>query len=517
MSSSDDGDRGAKPLDLTEFGDVSGVYEEVAIKEAGEQGTTGPAQQNLGARTASIRPANPSLAPPPDPSRRRRRFRFFKRAIGTLVVLGVTGLALTWWAVHTFDWAGPLVADTLRAVIGVDNVTKLEDWVYSIEDRYNQWTHRNEAPQAYWEVPEESVGTPAGSNSAPKPDQALPPFQPADVGPVHSSWSAPGDGKWVPIIDARYPDDPPHMFKTLLHSDRNRSWAEVFVVAVDLRRTRLHMVPGYQEPKSSTPEAEKRLKERTEARAAVIPSKDHDQLLAAFNGGFKTEHGHYGMMLDGLTIMPPRAKACVVAMYPGETLKIRDWEVLKNTVDEMVWYRQTPNCMYENGKMHPLLNDAHATRWGATLDKETVIRRSAIGLNEAGDVLYVSITNSTTAQAIALGMHHAGAAHVAQLDVNWSYPKFLLYEPEYEDGPRKAVALAKGFEFDKDEFIRKRSMRDFFYLTRKSAPEARAWAAAHGGLAAPAPAPSASAAAAPSSSASASASAAPSAPAFPKK
>jgi hypothetical protein len=65
-------------------------------------------------------------------------------------------------------------------------------------------------------------------------------------------------------------------------------------------------------------------------------------------------------------------------------------------------------------------------------------------------------------------MHHAGAVHVAQLDVNWSYPKFLLYEPG-EGGPeRKAVALAKGFEFDENEYIRKRSLRDFFYLTRKS-------------------------------------------------
>ena len=508
MSSGDEDDRGAKPLDLSEFGDISGVYEEVVIKEVENQGTSGPAQQNLGARTASIRPANPSLAPPPDSSRRRRRFRFLKRAVGTLAVLGIAGVAVTWWAVHTFDWAGPLVADTLRAVIGVDNVTRLEDWVYSVEDRYNQWTRKDDAPQAHWEIPEEPAAAPAGSGSATAPNE-LPPFQPADVGPVHSSWSAPGDGKWVPIVDSRYPDEQPHMFKTLLHSDRNRSWAEVFVVAVDLRRTRLHMVPGYQEPKSSTPEAEKRLKERTEARAAVIPSKDHDGLLAAFNGGFKTEHGHYGMMLDGLTIMPPREKACAVAMYPNETLKIRDWDFLKPTMDQMIWYRQTPNCMYENGKMHPLLNDANATRWGATLDKETVIRRSAIGLNEKGDVLYVSITNSTTAQAIALGMHHAGAAQVAQLDVNWSYPKFLLYEPEYEGGPREAVALADGFEFDKDEFIRKRSMRDFFYLTRKSAAEARRWAAAHDDLPAPSPPASASPATSASTSASATPSAAP--------
>ena len=64
-------------------------------------------------------------------------------------------------------------------------------------------------------------------------------------------------------------------------------------------------------------------------------------------------------------------------------------------------------------------------------------------------------------------MHHAGATDVAQLDVNWSYPKFVLFEPGDAGPERKAVPLAQGFEFSEDEYIRKRSYRDFFYLMRK--------------------------------------------------
>ena len=133
----------------------------------------------------------------------------------------------------------------------------------------------------------------------------------------------------------------------------------------------------------------------------------------------------------------------------------------------MKWFRQMPGCMYEDGKIHPGLADPETRLWGATLDGETVIRRSAVGLSAARDVLYVGISNHTTAKAIADGMRHAGAATVGQLDVNWSYPKFVLYEPKEPGGPRKAVALAAGFEFDEDEYIRKRSLRDFFYLVRK--------------------------------------------------
>jgi hypothetical protein len=53
--------------------------------------------------------------------------------------------------------------------------------------------------------------------------------------------------------------------------------------------------------------------------------------------------------------------------------------------------------------------------------------------------------------------------------VNWSYPKFVLFEPKEPGGKRKAVALASGFEFSEDEYIRQRSRRDFFYLMRKPA------------------------------------------------
>ena len=113
-----------------------------------------------------------------------------------------------------------------------------------------------------------------------------------------------------------------------------------------------------------------------------------------------------------------------------------------------------------------------------------------IGINPARDILYVSITNHTNARVLADGMRHAGATEVAQLDVNWSYPKFVLFEPKTPGGPRKAVALAAGFEFSEDEYIRKKARRDFFYLMRKKPSEANTATPAP----LPVPAPSASAA-----------------------
>lgn len=391
------------------------------------------------------------------PARRRGRWRrIFLWVLGG----GVAAVALTYWLVHRFEWAGPLVANSLRAVIGVDNVAHLEDFVYAVEDRVNRLTRKNETPQARWQVPSAapvaSLAPPAASADAPR----LPPFAPKDVGPWPKGWSAPGDGKWVPMADVRRPGEPTYMAKTLLHPDPSRSWAEVFVVAVDLRRVRLYAVAGTREPAADSPEGEKY------ERKGLIPSEHQDDVLGAFNGGFMTEHGGYGMLVDGVTLVKPKPNACTIVVYDDDSMRIGTWSKLPST-ERVRWFRQAPECMWEQDKLHPGLQGGKGLKWGATLDGDTVIRRSGIGLNAARDVLYVSITNHSSARVLADGMHHAGAVDVAQLDVNWSYPKFVTFEPGDAGAARIAVALAEGFEYSPDEYLRKKQRRDFFYLMRK--------------------------------------------------
>jgi hypothetical protein len=271
------------------------------------------------------------------------------------------------------------------------------------------------------------------------------------------------------MADADHPREPIHMAKTLLHPDKNRSWAEVFVVAVDLRRTRLYLVPGTKEP-AATEEAAQSLE-----RPGVIPKEGRDRVLAAFNGGFKTEHGQYGLALDGVTYVKPKLGVCAIARYKDDSVRLALWDKLAEGEANMVFWRETPVCMYENDKLHfRLADETLAKKWGATLDGETVIRRSAVGIDRTGTVLYVAISNHTTARVIADGVHHAGATTVAQLDVNYSYPKFVTFEKKKhakdgDEAKRIAIALADGFEFSEDEYIREPSRRDFFYLMPKSA------------------------------------------------
>jgi hypothetical protein len=259
------------------------------------------------------------------------------------------------------------------------------------------------------------------------------------------------------------------MMKTLLHPDKSRSWAEVFVVALDLRRVRLHLVPGTKEP-AATEDAAADM-----ARPGVIPEEFRTRVLGAFNGGFKTEHGQYGMFTENTLLVKPKPGVCAVAAYADGSMRVATWDKIADTASNMVFWRETPVCMYENDALHWRLSDPSlARKWGATLDGETVIRRSAIGIDATGQVLFVSISNHTTARVIADGVHHAGAVTVAQLDVNYSYPKFVTFEGKKhlesgEASKRIAIPLADGFEFSEDEYIRDKNRRDFFYIMPKDA------------------------------------------------
>lgn len=399
--------------------------------------------------------------------RKPRRLRVW---LGVALLLTPCVIAGLWIFVHSVPWAGPLVANSLRAAIGKDNVARLEDFVYAMEDRINRSTKAGERPRSYWKVPPQAAPvTPviaAPSVALPDAEPAVPegakmePFAPESKGPYAEGYGAEGDGVWVPMVDPRRPSEAPRLFKTLLHPDKSRSWAELFVVAVDLRQVEVMPVLGYQEPRTEKPEA------AGYVRAAKIPEAHYGALLGAFNGGFMAEHGGYGFFYDGIAFLDPKPEACTLAQFKDGTVDVATWSRIAERAGEMSWYRQAPACMVEDGAMHPFLKVHQSRKWGATLDGNTVIRRSAVGVSQDKKILYVGITNHTTAKVLAAGMNHLGAQSVAQMDVNWSYPKFVTYEPD-KKGVLRPVALAEGFEFSQNLYLRERSMRDFFYLARK--------------------------------------------------
>lgn len=376
------------------------------------------------------------------PRSRSPRLTARRFGIGLLTVASF-GLA-GWILLHRVPGLAPLAADTARTLIGDDAVARAEDFAYRIEDGVKRVAHAGEAPRAHWQV-----APPRAAEALPAEAETVP-FRPADVGPMHPEQAAPGDGVWVTAGSAGI------FHKTLIHPDPERSYAELFVAAVDLARVDLQLAPGTMEPLNVAPGAS------ALERSGRVPEEALGTLLAAFNGGFKTRHGNFGMRTSGVTLVPAKAGVCTVARYSDGTLRIGTWETLPQR-EAIDWFRQTPGCMVEGGVVNPKLGGSKS--WGATLDGDTVIRRSAVGLSADGGTLFVAISNATSAEAFARGLHHAGAAVVAQLDVNHSYPRMLFYS-DSQSG-RSITPLAEGFVVEEGHYLSRASKRDFFYITAK--------------------------------------------------
>ncbi len=385
----------------------------------------------------------------------RSRLRVWAGRLGKLTLLGLVAIIGLWIAIHRVSWLGPALADGVRAVVGPGPVAWAEDVAYGIQDRVNLWRYKDAKPKAFWDVPDDVVLAPP-VEAAP----GEPPFSPTPFVPPYDKVATSADGIWVPVTDTRAPQAPIGMFKSLVHPDERRSFAALAVVAIDPLAFELHLVAGTHEPHS--------LKVRREDRPGMIPSDHKDALYAAFNGGFKATHGRYGMLLEGVEYLPPRDIACTFARLADGGYRIATWSKLKTQSAPIQFYRQTPPCLVEDGAIHQVLHyNAAAKGWGATVAGETIIRRSAVGLDEDRRILFYGLGEALTAQALARGMKAAGAHWAAELDVNYSYPRFLFYERGKDnDQPVATSALIPAIDYPEDQYVSRPSVRDFFYLTR---------------------------------------------------
>ena len=399
-----------------------------------------------------------------------RRSRYARRALLALAILAI-GIPALWIAIHEVSGFGPAVADGARALFGPRAVAWAEDTSYGIQDRINRWRYKDTKPTTFWTAPTGTIPAPIASAALPaaavETDAGLPvarsvPFPPPSYAPPLPNVAAPGDGTWISVEDATRPAASPVMAKSVVHPDAKRGYAAVAVVAVDLEHADVHLVAGTQEPASDRIPADH--------RPGTIPTQDRAALIAAFNGGFKAIHGHWGMMLGGEVFVAPRDIGCTIALNRDGSMKIRSWSKLKADESLMAGYRQTPPCLVEGGKINTVLEGGeYSKNWGATVSGETVIRRSAIGIDRSERVLFYGLGEAVTAEALSRAMRAVGAENAAQLDVNYSFPRFLFFDhTPSDDAPRVRESLIPGIKFTKNEYVVQPELRDFFYLTRRN-------------------------------------------------
>jgi hypothetical protein len=384
---------------------------------------------------------------------------------------------------------GAFVADTLRAVAGPTPVAMLESVSSRILDVVNRLRYEATGgqPQLTWttEVPAlpESGGVkpaaPAASPDAGVPPQgqvsggealaqpvphpmtggaALVPLNPppdvvADPPIVSEGWQPFG-----PLIAGK-----PVMARTSLKPDPSRPYAQAAVVRIDLSRTHLHLVAGTVEPIAApgTPRF---------PRPGMIPAdvQTGGSLLAAFNGGFKAVNGHYGMMVDGVTILPPIDNLATLALYQDNSVRIGAWGRDITPAPDLVAYRQNCPLLVDTGQINPAVYDSSRDEWGHTVHNLDTTWRSGLGISRDGHFLIYIAGNSLTVQSLADALQTAGAYYAMQLDINSVFTIFDTFQPAQDahlSHPVVAVKLVRQMVGGGPRQFLVPDKRDFFYVT----------------------------------------------------
>ncbi len=299
---------------------------------------------------------------------------------------------------------------------------------------------------------------------APSPPEseeaARTPFPPRPIAPPEPKTAQPNDGQWEPVPEAGSVGGKAVLYRTTLHPNPAQKWVYLVLVAIDLRRTELHLVAGTEEPANAAI--------AKEVRGGRVPLEAQPHLAAVFNGGFKASHGRYGMRLGPHLFVPPRPDACTIVLRAPSRVDIGTFDRLTIGDDES--FRQTPPCLVEEGTLHPLLEGNKTTKkWGGAEDGRKDVRRTALAIDPSGDTLYFAFGDWITPNELGRTLQKAGVAAAAELDINWSFTRFLFFAPA-EDGSGLEVSttLVDQIEHRKKGYVQKSEPRDFFYLTRKA-------------------------------------------------
>lgn len=411
---------------------------------------------------------------------RHRRHSITMTLIGLVVVIGFAGIA----AVTVLPAAGAQGAEVLRHIVGDRAVAQLETLVYQVQDSVHQWAYQHGArPASPW------VAMPAATSQAsptplplvtkpqtgaivlsPKvkaaPMLSATPTQAAQFPPtptVPAVWSPtplaalgslPGEGQWSAYL--LNPSGQAVAFRTFLQPDSQRAYAVAAVVSFDLNNTRLKFVLGSREPKSTV----------VIHRTGQIPPNDLQpgRLLATFNGGFKANNGHFGAMVDGTTVLPPRAGLGTVAIYADGSVRIGAWGTDITMTPDLIAWRQNGPLLIHNSQVNPYISVSSWKDWGWTVKGATAVWRSGLGISADGRTLYYVAGPSLTLPALTSAMATAGATQAIQLDINNYWVHFDAIQ--VQGSKLQPVPLFKSMHDGAGRYLWGYT-RDFFYVTTR--------------------------------------------------
>ena len=349
-----------------------------------------------------------------------------------------------------FPAFGANMADFLRVIFGAQPVARLESTSFKLHDELNRFLYKDGKPQIDWNGPAQpETLRPSGSAKLASP--IVPNSSALSGGEAVSAAPQIGWQAYGPEVNGA-----PVLARVMLTLDPHRPYAGVALVRMDLSKLALHMMPGTLEPAHPaqlTPLI---------PNPGVIPSADLNTLVAAFNGGFKAVHGHYGMMVNGVTLLPPLPNIATVAIYRDGHVQIGVWgrDIVQSP--DLISFRQNCPPLIDAGQLNPGL-DNNQGAWGYTSNTD-VTWRTALGITQDGHYLIYAVGNGTSTATLAQALQDAGAYSAMQLDINQYYAHFDIFPPAAQGSQMEGKPLLNKM-INIPQLYLTPNVRDFFYLT----------------------------------------------------
>jgi hypothetical protein len=372
------------------------------------------------------------------------------------------GLAIAAYRSDTLAVRGSALS---RRLIGSHNTVRLEAVYFRAEDAARRLEYRfvggSESPLSdavQQREPSPAAAPPSRPLTIEPVGPPAPDAPPASVPTLYSHTPSQGEGGWASValagplltgFTARHP-----VFTTFVRPDADRPYATVTLATFDAASVSLHLVAGTREPGGGL---------GVPGQGSIPgPIRESGTLIAAFNGGFGWDDGHYGMIVDGQVVVPMRDGLATLATYRDGSFHIGVWGRDVVPSFELVSARENAVLLLENGAISPEIDDGGGT-WGWVFYKSLnfYTARSAIGFTADGRFVFAG-GYSVNARTLSLALQRVGVVEAMQLDINSPYTQMALYEDAF--GQLKGFNLANWMGAAPSTFFAGRA-RDFVYMT----------------------------------------------------
>ena len=356
--------------------------------------------------------------------------------------------------------------DTVRAVpwIGPGPIAWLEDHVFGLKDDVKRFAFslRGSTPEDQLAGPSAAPPTVLDTSEASLEAAHWPPPK------IATMWKTPeaGEGEWVAPtqtwirkVPATEASSPSPFMETFVRPDEERPYSKVRLVAMDMRQLDVDMEAGSEDPQPLTgPTGPGKL-----SRDPAIFQK----VVACFNGAFKTEHGHYGMMVHKRILLPPIPGAATVITTKDNRVGLGSWGSNKTVSgitglpdDDIVSFRQNLDALVDHGQVNP----TGRTLWGYSAPGKGIqTERTGLCATTAGHLVY-AWGDDVSATTLAKGMQMAGCDYAMHLDMNPYHTGFIFTNiTDLKTKNYRSELLDTGMEIPKERFI-EWAPKDFFYV-----------------------------------------------------